>query len=48
MVSETTKDLLESTYAGSFLFEEGRNVHISTSDRSVQGYFIEPLENESE
>ena len=40
MISETTKDLLEKTYTDAFYFEMSKEVYISTSDRTISGYFI--------
>jgi hypothetical protein len=48
MISEVTKEILESAYSDSFYFEKSKDVHIQNSDKVITGFFIEPVEMENE
>jgi hypothetical protein len=41
MVSETTKELLETYYPAYFNFTKSKDVKISENDPLIGGYFIE-------
>ncbi|CAD8202997.1 unnamed protein product [Paramecium octaurelia] len=46
-VSEETKQLLEQSYPDQFLFTFNKEVEFKSISRKTQGYFIDPIKNDS-